>query len=58
MRSADIAHGALLNCGNAYVVKFRAGHNLLTAVAAVLQGNQFLGTGLEGEIPVLNKEER
>ena len=46
--SADAVQTALGLGAQGYVVKAHAGSELLTAVEAVLQGNQFVGTGLSG----------
>ncbi len=47
--SADAVQAALGLGAQGYVVKAHAGSELLTAVEAVLQGNQFVGTGLSGQ---------
>jgi DNA-binding NarL/FixJ family response regulator len=46
--SADAVHEALGLGAHGYVVKVHAGSELLAAVEAVLQGNQFVSSGLSG----------
>jgi DNA-binding NarL/FixJ family response regulator len=46
--SADAVQAALGLGAQGYVVKAHAGSELLTAVEAVLRGNQFVGSGLSG----------
>jgi len=46
--SADLVREALAVGALGYVVKTRAGSELLDAIEAVLQGNQFVGGGLSG----------
>jgi hypothetical protein len=46
--SADVVQEALSLGALGYVVKARAGTELLAAVQAVLQGKQFVGSGLSG----------
>ena len=46
--SADVVQEALALGALGYVVKAHAGVELLTAVDAVLQGRQFVGSGLSG----------
>jgi DNA-binding NarL/FixJ family response regulator len=46
--SADAVHEALGLGAHGYVVKVHAGSELLAAVGAVLQGNQFVSSGLSG----------
>jgi DNA-binding NarL/FixJ family response regulator len=46
--SADAVQTALGLGARGYIVKAHAGSELLTAVEAVLRGNQFVGTGLSG----------
>jgi DNA-binding NarL/FixJ family response regulator len=48
--SADAVHEALGLGAQGYVVKVHAGSELLTAVEAVLQGNQFVSGGLSGHL--------
>jgi DNA-binding NarL/FixJ family response regulator len=47
--SADVVQGALSLGALGYVVKAHAGSELLCAVEAVLQGRQFVGSGLSGQ---------
>ena len=44
--SSDVVHEALALGALGYVVKIHAGNELLPAVAEVLQGRQFVGSGL------------
>ncbi|MGC1423464.1 MAG: response regulator [Terracidiphilus sp.] len=46
--SSDVVHEALALGALGYVVKIHAGNELLPAVAEVLQGRQFVGSGLSG----------
>src|SRR5271154_67508 len=46
--SADVVHEALALGALGYVVKAHAGSELLPAVEAVLQGRQFVSSGLSG----------
>ena len=48
--SADAVQEALGLGALGYVVKVHAGSELLPAVEAVLQGNQFVGSGLSGHL--------
>lgn len=48
--SADVAQEALSLGAHGYVVKAHAGTELLAAVQAVLQGNQFVSSGLSGHL--------
>lgn len=48
--SDDLVQEALRLGALGYVVKARAGSELLPAVEAVLQGNQFVGSGLSGHL--------
>jgi|SRR5271169_943496 len=45
--SADVVQEALRSGAQGYVVKTRAAIDLLTAVEAVLEGRQFVGSGLQ-----------
>jgi DNA-binding NarL/FixJ family response regulator len=47
-RSADIATAALATGAQGYVVKSHAGHELLTAIDAVVHGGRFMGKGVTG----------
>src|SRR6185369_13071364 len=47
--SADVVQEALALGALGYVVKAHAGSELLPAVEAVLQGRQFVGSGLSGQ---------
>ena len=48
--SADIAREALSTGGRGYVIKSDAGSELLTAVAAVMDGKQFVSARLAGQL--------
>jgi DNA-binding NarL/FixJ family response regulator len=54
--SADVVREALSLGALGYVVKAHAGTELLPAVQAVLQGKQFVGSGLTGRILPLDTE--
>jgi DNA-binding NarL/FixJ family response regulator len=45
--SADVVEEALRSGGRGYVLKTRAGVDLLAAVEAVLEGRQFVSSGLQ-----------
>jgi CheY-like chemotaxis protein len=60
--SADAVQAALVLGAQGYVVKAHAGSELLTAVEAVLRGEQFVGSGLTGhwfiaQAPLLRQQE-
>jgi DNA-binding NarL/FixJ family response regulator len=48
--SADVVQEALLLGGLGYVVKAHAGNELIAAVRAAIQGKQFVGSGLSGQM--------
>ena len=49
--SADVVQEALNSGARGYVVKTRAGIDLLAAVEAVLEGRQFVSVGLSDQLP-------
>jgi DNA-binding NarL/FixJ family response regulator len=51
-RHSDIAEAALDAGGHGYVVKSDCGHDLLIAMATVLQGEKFVSRALD-EVPIL-----